>query len=53
MRSVKVIIIFLVEFFDIMLMVKEKRIVRILNVKVSNLKVRIKFIILNNFIIIL
>ena len=34
-------------------MVKEKKVIKILNIKISNLRVKIKFTILNNFAIIL
>jgi len=51
MKNIKIIIIFLAKFFAVMPTIKKKKIVKTLNVKVSNLKV--KFTILNNFAIIL
>jgi len=53
MNSVKIIIIFFVKFFNIILIIKKKRIAKMLNIKILNLKIKIKFIILNKFIIIL
>jgi len=49
--GVKIIIVFFAKFFNVMPMVKEKRIIRALSVKVLNLKA--KLIILNKFAIIL
>ena len=51
--NAKVIIISLVRFFNVISIVKEKEIAKILSVKISNLEVGIKFIILNKFAIIL
>jgi len=51
--NAKVIIIFLAKFFDVMLTVEEKGIAKILNARISNLGVGIKFAILNNFAIVL
>jgi len=42
-----------VRFFNVISIVKEKEIAKILSVKISNLEVGIKFIILNNFAIVL
>jgi len=53
MKNVKVIIIFLAKFFNIVPIIKKKKIIKILNIKVLNLRVRIRFAILNNFAIIL
>jgi len=53
MKNVEIIIVFLAKFFDIMPTVKEEEIAGILNIGVSNLKVGIEFIMLNNFAIVL
>jgi len=45
--------VFLAKFFNIISIIKKKKIVRILNAKISNLKMKIKFTILNNFATIL
>jgi len=45
--------VFLVEFFNIMLIIKEEKIIKILNIKILNLKIKIRFTILNNFTIVL
>ena len=50
-KNVKIIIIFFVKFFNIILIIKKKEIIKIFNVEILNLK--IKFIILNKFTIIL
>ena len=42
-----------VRFFNVMPTIKKKKIVRILNAKISNLKIKVKFTILNKFAIIL
>jgi len=41
-------IIFLIKFFNIILTIKKEKIIKILNVKVLNLRIKIKFAILNN-----
>jgi len=53
MKNIKIIIISLIKSFNIMPTIKKKKIAKILNIKVSNLKIKIKFTILNNFAIIL
>ena len=50
-RGIKVIIMFLARFFDVMLTIKEERVIRAFSTKILSLE--IKFIILNKFAIIL
>jgi len=52
-RAKVIIIIFFAKNFNIILIIKKKKIIKILKVKISNLKIKIKFIILNKFTIIL
>ena len=52
-KNVGIIMVFLMKSFNIILIIKKKKIVKILNIKILNLKIKIKFTILNNFAIIL
>ena len=52
MGNIKIIIIFLAKFFNIMPTIKKEKIAGILNAKISNLGIKIKFAMLNNFAIV-
>jgi len=45
-------IIFLIKSFNIIPIIKKKKIIRILSAKISSLEMKIKFVILNKFVII-